>query len=340
MAILRECENCGNSSWFETWRKVGCPKCGLAMSYLADGVLGYSKTERADSGKIKEALAAIARGDKESAHRLLEEIIANVPTDYVSSYHQDGQFFIKCWEQEEYVAYLQAMKQGQVPSEDKVVWVRSVYPHAYYLLAFLEFQAGNKEQAGACLTLSLSLEPDQAKALAYIKRLGSSVKKTEVPDVLVTLEAVKKLIENEASGTAPTVSKPSQGHPAKLPEIARKRSLEFQNHVATLYSFFPIPVPAVPYKPRILCFYVVEVKKKDSGDPVLYLTAETNPADLSENYPPFLCIYQSLYGGHENCGAHENWTDVEKFWDRAVEIIKTRLDDREAPPRKWWQVWR
>ena len=81
MAILKKCANCGTSSWFETWRKVGCPKCGLALSYKADGVPGYGAAEGNDSDKAEQALAAIQRGDTKGARQLLEEVIANVPSD-------------------------------------------------------------------------------------------------------------------------------------------------------------------------------------------------------------------------------------------------------------------
>lgn len=165
MAALINCSNCGTATWFRTWREVGCPKCGLALTHPADGVPGYSATEMNDSDKVNQALRAMRSSDTKRARALLDEVIANSPSEYVNAYEEDNQHFIKCWDEHEFLSYLEAMKAGQVPSHNNVVWVRSVYPMAYHQLAFLEVEAGNYELAIAALTASLKLEPDQPLTL-------------------------------------------------------------------------------------------------------------------------------------------------------------------------------
>lgn len=127
--------------------------------------------EGRDREKLYKAIKAIERNDLSSARRLLQEVVANAPEEYVYSYEGGDQLFIKFWDGEEFFQHMTTVGQKQ---NKRIVWIPSVYPRAYFHLAFIDMENGEYQSALTHLEASLKLEPDQPvslceMALAYSK---------------------------------------------------------------------------------------------------------------------------------------------------------------------------
>lgn len=137
-----------------------------------------SDYEQADALKVEKALEAIERNDLISARRLLQEVVANAPEEYVYSYEEGEDSFIKFWDQDEFLHYIAGL--GDQQKKKHITWILSAYPRAFFYLAFIDMEEGMPESAIVRLQSSLRLEPDQPRcycemALAH-SRMGQHEK--------------------------------------------------------------------------------------------------------------------------------------------------------------------
>jgi tetratricopeptide (TPR) repeat protein len=115
--------------------------------------------EARDGEKLKQALALIKQNDMVRARQLLEDIVEHTPGDYAYQYEDEERLVIKFWDQDEFVEYV-AQLGDRRPQKD-IVWMNSVYPRAYYFLAFIDVHEKKYEDALKHIDAALMLEPDQ-----------------------------------------------------------------------------------------------------------------------------------------------------------------------------------
>ena len=99
------------------------------------------------------------KSDLRTAERLLREVVARTPPNYVNAYEQDGTLFAKFWDQEEFLySVLRQKERGQ---EQSVSWQGNAYPRAHYYMGFLEVERGRPLDALRWLDAGQLLEPSQ-----------------------------------------------------------------------------------------------------------------------------------------------------------------------------------
>lgn len=118
-----------------------------------------TNTETADAQKVDQAIATLRQGDLRTAERLLREVIANTPPNYVNAYDQDGTLYVKFWDQEEFIYYV--LRQKERGTEQDVIWRENAYPRAYYYMGFLEVERGRPQEALQWMDAGQKLEPQQ-----------------------------------------------------------------------------------------------------------------------------------------------------------------------------------
>ncbi len=115
--------------------------------------------EAADARKVDQAIATLRQGDLQTAERLLREVVANTPPDYVNAFEQDGALVVKFWDQEEFIYHV--LRQKERGQERDVIWRENAYPRAHYYMGFLEVERGRPEQALQWMDAGQKLEPQQ-----------------------------------------------------------------------------------------------------------------------------------------------------------------------------------
>jgi len=141
-------------------------------------ILPYGKIERQDAERVDKA-QAFSRRDLPAARRLLHDVIANAPANYIYSFRRGADLCVKFWDREEFRAYVEATKLGLTETKGNVVWLKSAYPRAFYYLAFLDVEAQAFDQAQAHLESLLKLEPDQPLYLSEMALVLSGLGKKE-----------------------------------------------------------------------------------------------------------------------------------------------------------------
>jgi tetratricopeptide (TPR) repeat protein len=137
-----------------------------------------AEIETGDAEKVSRASDAISEGDLQTARSLLEEVIANAPSEYVYRYEDGDRVFIKFWDRDEFLQFVAQMPDAE-REKKKIVWIASAYPRAYFLLAFIEVEQGNHEEAMRLIEASLRLEPDQTLCLCELGVIYSSLGRYE-----------------------------------------------------------------------------------------------------------------------------------------------------------------
>ena len=122
-------------------------------------MMHYSDVERTDAEKVSRAALAISQNELSKAACLLQEVIKNAPAEYVYSFEQGSQLFIKFWDRDEFAHYIANISDKQ--ERNKVVWLKSAYPRAYFYLAYIDVHEGKNESALEYLETCRKLEPDQ-----------------------------------------------------------------------------------------------------------------------------------------------------------------------------------
>jgi tetratricopeptide (TPR) repeat protein len=131
-----------------------------------------------DAEKVSKAGDAMREGDLLTARSLLEEVIANAPSKYVYRYEDGDRVFIKFWDREEFLQFFAQMSDAE-RDQKKITWIASAYPRAFFLLAFMEVEQGNHEEAIRLLQESLKLEPDQPNSFLEMGVIYSSLGRYE-----------------------------------------------------------------------------------------------------------------------------------------------------------------
>jgi len=144
----------------------------------------FSDIEQSDVEKVNKAWDAIVKNDLNVARHLLEEVVANTPKEYIYSYEEGGRLFVKFWTEDEFLHYVTGLDDEQ--KKKSINWILSVYPRAYFYLAYIDMEEGRPENAIVQIKESLRLEPDQPvcfceMALAYSK-LGDNEKAIDLYD--------------------------------------------------------------------------------------------------------------------------------------------------------------
>jgi len=122
-------------------------------------MIHYSDTERNDAVNVSQAIKLIRKNELDQARLILQEVINHSPEDYMYSFEENNQLFMKFWDHEEFELYTADQQDKQ--QEPKVVWLKSAYPPAYYYLAAMDIEKGDYESAITYLDTCLTLEPDQ-----------------------------------------------------------------------------------------------------------------------------------------------------------------------------------
>lgn len=121
-----------------------------------------SKTiETQDAEKVNEAILCVMKKDLETANHLLSEVIVNTPTDYVNEFTKDDIRFIKFWDQQQFIHYVDWHK-GELEWK-QIFWILNAYPRAYYYQGFLVMESGEWKKAIDFFKKGHVLEPTNPK---------------------------------------------------------------------------------------------------------------------------------------------------------------------------------
>lgn len=118
-----------------------------------------------DLENLKSAKIQIEAGDYIGAKTVLLKIVENTPNDYEKIIIDEDVVRFEYWNEEEIESFLKFY--SQQGGSLKIQEVPSVYPPAFFQLAFLEIEDGNIPLAVEYLTRILSIEADQP--LVYIE---------------------------------------------------------------------------------------------------------------------------------------------------------------------------
>jgi tetratricopeptide (TPR) repeat protein len=118
--------------------------------------------ETQDARKVDEALVLLQAGDVTAAEAILQQVIANCPSEYANVLEDpDGSLAIKFWDQQEFVHYV--LWQKQQGTERGIRWIANAYPRAYYYMGFICVKTRQYERAVKYLDSGQKLEPMNAK---------------------------------------------------------------------------------------------------------------------------------------------------------------------------------
>jgi tetratricopeptide (TPR) repeat protein len=135
--------------------------------------MGLDPQEAVDREHLEDAIAAIRQRDFASARLLLQAIVANCPEPYIYRFVDGDEEYIRFWDNDEFLAYVLDYKKGAADGQvlRQIVWLSSVYPRAYFYLAYADIEEGRYSEARAHLEQVLRLEPDQPQALCEFAAL-------------------------------------------------------------------------------------------------------------------------------------------------------------------------
>jgi tetratricopeptide (TPR) repeat protein len=127
----------------------------------------YSDIERLDAHRINEIDSRILN-EKNNWDNIFEElkgIYDNLPSlGYLNCFEEDGKYYYKFWDQEEFVSYCQHLNESN--SKKDVVWIGNAYPKCCYYLAIICIERGDFKSATTFLEKGIELEPDNPRLLS------------------------------------------------------------------------------------------------------------------------------------------------------------------------------
>jgi tetratricopeptide (TPR) repeat protein len=158
-------------------------------------------TEARDCEKVDKAIECLMKKDLDTAFRLLSGVIENTPADYVNEFSEGDCYTIKFWDQSSFLYYIEWYKKNLKHKE--LIWVRNVYPRAYFYLGFIMMESEDWERAIEFFKKGRSLEPTNPKfnhemAYAY-SRLGDHQKALELFRSAQIVNAYSSKYDNAAA---------------------------------------------------------------------------------------------------------------------------------------------
>ena len=116
----------------------------------------YSKLEAETAEELRNLKKNIfeSQSNWDNVEKKLAAIISQAPDDYRYSFNEDSITYIKFWDSDEYSKYIEVMQPN-----NKIVGLQSAYPYACYLMAVIQIERNNFNQAAEALKIGLKLEP-------------------------------------------------------------------------------------------------------------------------------------------------------------------------------------
>jgi tetratricopeptide (TPR) repeat protein len=145
------------------------------------------ETEERDAQLLEESVKLINNGNKEEALDSLIEITLSIPTNYSNKFLKDNKLFLKCWDMTDFLFKCNLYKDNY--NVEDILWVKSVYPKAFYYIGYLYFENGEFENAIEFLDKGLKIDRKNPKimnekAQCYIK-LGKIEKALEIYNKII-----------------------------------------------------------------------------------------------------------------------------------------------------------
>jgi len=112
---------------------------------------------KSDGDKVSKAEELISHGDNISSKELLLQVIKNTPDKYEYKYIRDGNLYIECWDQTEFI-HVVNWYTNTLGKDTKIFWIQNVYPKAYYLIAQIYLEEKNYKKAFQALKLGYKLQ--------------------------------------------------------------------------------------------------------------------------------------------------------------------------------------
>lgn len=122
-----------------------------------------ANSETRDSQLVDLAAKAIYVDNFLKAESLLLKVIQNTPTNYLYQYEEANQLVIKFWNQQEFNQYCSWQKKQGI--DQKIIWIKSAYPRAFYFLGILKNKTQEYTKALEFIESGLSLELTNTKLL-------------------------------------------------------------------------------------------------------------------------------------------------------------------------------
>ncbi len=138
----------------------------------------YLEAERTTAERIDEIAKLMNKRENwDELSDELESIFLQIPTDYKNTFEEDGTKYIKFWDKEEFVNYVETEK-----SATDINWIGNAYPKCCYLLSIIKIERGQFEEAHLVLSKGLELESDNPKLLNEMGLLWSGYGETKKDD--------------------------------------------------------------------------------------------------------------------------------------------------------------
>tara|TARA_Y100001954_G_C15771409_1_gene584623 strand:- start:46 stop:918 length:873 start_codon:yes stop_codon:yes gene_type:complete len=127
--------------------------------------LFYTDLEYDDANQVEKAERMIAEKAYGEARVLLEPVAGRAPDEYIYCFENPKELFIKFWNLAEYMGYMGMMRKRGEEVTQEIIWLKSAYPKAHYLLSRIDIAEGNWASAAEYLNNALDMEPDHPECL-------------------------------------------------------------------------------------------------------------------------------------------------------------------------------
>jgi tetratricopeptide (TPR) repeat protein len=118
--------------------------------------------ELKDAEKVDQALQSVAQGDLRTAESLLQQVVANTPSEYRNMEEDNDGVSIKLWDQPSFIHYVMWQK-DHGEADRNITWIGNAYPRAHYYMGFLCLEQKRFDEAIDFLDRGQSLEPDNPR---------------------------------------------------------------------------------------------------------------------------------------------------------------------------------
>ncbi|MBL4699696.1 MAG: tetratricopeptide repeat protein [Phycisphaeraceae bacterium] len=137
--------------------------------------LFYTDLEYDDANEVDKAEALIAQKAYGQARVLLEPVAGRAPIEYIYCFENPKELFIKFWNLAEYMGYMGMMRNLGEEVEQEIIWLKSAYPKAQYLLGRIDIAKGDWASAAEHLNNALDMEPDHPECLTDLAGVSAQI---------------------------------------------------------------------------------------------------------------------------------------------------------------------